>query len=44
VPLKEIKIDKGLCFVEEPIEVMDREVKKLKQSKIPIVKIHWNSR
>nr|GEV34482.1 reverse transcriptase domain-containing protein [Tanacetum cinerariifolium] len=44
VPLEEIKVDKGLCFVEEPIEVMDREVKKLKQSKIPIVKIRWNSR
>ncbi|GKA01336.1 putative reverse transcriptase domain-containing protein, partial [Tanacetum coccineum] len=39
VPLEEIKIDKGLRFVEEPIEVIDREVKKLKQSKIPIVKI-----
>ncbi|GKA39937.1 retrotransposon protein, putative, ty3-gypsy subclass [Tanacetum coccineum] len=39
VPLEQIKIDKGLCFVEEPIEVMDREVKKLKESKIPIVKI-----
>ncbi|GJT43417.1 putative reverse transcriptase domain-containing protein [Tanacetum coccineum] len=44
VPLEEIKIDNGLCFVEEPIEVMDREVKKLKQSQIPIVNIHWNSR
>ncbi|GJV63222.1 hypothetical protein Tco_1474050 [Tanacetum coccineum] len=43
VPLEEIKIDKGLRFVEEPIEVIDREVKKLKQSKIPIVKICWNS-
>ncbi|GJS79213.1 hypothetical protein Tco_0729094 [Tanacetum coccineum] len=32
VPLEEIKIEKGLCFVEEPIEVMDRDVKKLKQS------------
>ncbi|GJQ98406.1 putative reverse transcriptase domain-containing protein [Tanacetum coccineum] len=42
VPLEEIKIDKGLCFVEEPIEVMDREVKKLKRSWIPIVKVHWN--
>ncbi|GJY72835.1 putative reverse transcriptase domain-containing protein [Tanacetum coccineum] len=40
IPLEEIKIDKELCFDEEPIEVMDREVKKLKQSKIPIVKIH----
>ncbi|GJU50456.1 putative reverse transcriptase domain-containing protein [Tanacetum coccineum] len=44
VPLEEIKIDKGLRFVEEPIKVMDRKVKKLKQSKIPIVKIRWNSR
>ncbi|GKF23587.1 hypothetical protein Tco_0075909 [Tanacetum coccineum] len=44
VPLEEIKIDKGLHFVEEPIKVMDREVKKLKQSRIPIVKVYWNSR
>ncbi|GKA48121.1 putative reverse transcriptase domain-containing protein [Tanacetum coccineum] len=44
VPLEEIKIDKGLHFVEETIEVMDQEVKKLKQSKIPIVKIRWKSR
>ncbi|GJX47292.1 putative reverse transcriptase domain-containing protein [Tanacetum coccineum] len=39
VPLEEIKIDNGLRFVEEPIEVMDRDVKKLKQSRIPIVKV-----
>ncbi|GJW39903.1 hypothetical protein Tco_0065748 [Tanacetum coccineum] len=38
VPLEEIKIDKSLRFVEEPIEIIDREVKKLKQSRIPIVK------
>ncbi|GJT99624.1 putative reverse transcriptase domain-containing protein [Tanacetum coccineum] len=44
VLLEEFKIDKGLHFVEEPIEVMDRDVKKLKQSKIPIVKVCWNSR
>nr|GEU45901.1 DNA/RNA polymerases superfamily protein [Tanacetum cinerariifolium] len=44
VPLQEIKIDNGLRFDEEPIEVMDREVKKLKQSNILIVKIRWNSR
>ncbi|GJT94311.1 putative reverse transcriptase domain-containing protein [Tanacetum coccineum] len=44
VPLEEIKIDDKLCFVEEPIEIMDREVKKLKRSWIPIVKVHWNSR
>ncbi|GJW73042.1 putative reverse transcriptase domain-containing protein [Tanacetum coccineum] len=43
VPLEEIKIDDKLRFVEEPIEIIDREVKKLKQSWISIVKVHWNS-
>ncbi|GJZ05707.1 putative reverse transcriptase domain-containing protein [Tanacetum coccineum] len=43
VPLEEIKIDNGLHFVEDPIEIMDREVKKLKQSHIAIVKVRWNS-
>ncbi|GJS77643.1 hypothetical protein Tco_0727524 [Tanacetum coccineum] len=33
-----------LYFVEEPIEIMDREVKRLKQSRIPIIKVRWNSR
>ncbi|GJU20314.1 putative reverse transcriptase domain-containing protein [Tanacetum coccineum] len=31
-------------FVEEPVEIMDREVKRLKQSRIPIIKVRWNSR
>ncbi|GJS06346.1 putative reverse transcriptase domain-containing protein [Tanacetum coccineum] len=44
VPLEEIRVDKILCFVEEPIEVMDREVKKLKSSRIAIVKVRWNSK
>ncbi|GJY93132.1 putative reverse transcriptase domain-containing protein [Tanacetum coccineum] len=44
VPLDEIKIDKTLRFVEEPVEIMDREVKSLKHSKIPIVKVHCNSK
>ncbi|GJY46943.1 putative reverse transcriptase domain-containing protein, partial [Tanacetum coccineum] len=44
VPLDEIKVDKTLCFVKEPVEIMDREVKSLKHSKIPIVKVHWNSK
>ncbi|GJT38017.1 putative reverse transcriptase domain-containing protein [Tanacetum coccineum] len=43
VPLDEIKIDKTLCIVEEPVEIMDSEVKSLTRSKIPIVKICWNS-
>ncbi|GJZ45221.1 hypothetical protein Tco_0592817, partial [Tanacetum coccineum] len=44
VPLDEIKIDKTLHFVEEPVEIMDREVKTLKRSKISIVKVRWNSK
>ncbi|GJV91167.1 putative reverse transcriptase domain-containing protein [Tanacetum coccineum] len=44
VPLEEVKIDDKLHFVEEPMEIMDREVKKLKRSRIPIVKVCWNSR
>ncbi|GJX35081.1 putative reverse transcriptase domain-containing protein [Tanacetum coccineum] len=31
-------------FAEEPIEIMEREIKRLKQSRIPLVKVHWNSR
>ncbi|GKC15404.1 hypothetical protein Tco_1012186 [Tanacetum coccineum] len=42
VPLDEIKVDKTLCFVEEPVEIMDREVKSLKHSGILLVKVHWN--
>ncbi|GJX36787.1 putative nucleotidyltransferase, ribonuclease H [Tanacetum coccineum] len=38
------KIDEKLYFIEEPIEIMNREVKHLKQSHIPIVKVRWNSR
>nr|GEY91626.1 putative reverse transcriptase domain-containing protein [Tanacetum cinerariifolium] len=43
VSLEEIKIDDGLHFIEEPIKVMDREVKKLKRIRTPIVKVRWNS-
>ncbi|GKF88940.1 hypothetical protein Tco_0262903, partial [Tanacetum coccineum] len=44
VPLDDIKIDKTLCFVEEPVEIMNREVKSLKRSKIALVKVRWNSK
>ncbi|GJT56455.1 putative reverse transcriptase domain-containing protein, partial [Tanacetum coccineum] len=44
VPLDEIKVDKTLCFVEEPVEIMDRDVKRLKRSKISLVKVRWNSK
>ncbi|GKE83442.1 hypothetical protein Tco_1557184, partial [Tanacetum coccineum] len=44
IPLDEIHIDDKLHFVEEPVEIMDREVKRLKQSRILIVKVRWTSR
>ncbi|GJT51061.1 putative reverse transcriptase domain-containing protein [Tanacetum coccineum] len=44
IPLDEIQIDDKLHFIEEPVEIMDREVKHLKQSRILIVKVRWKSR
>nr|GEY66926.1 putative reverse transcriptase domain-containing protein [Tanacetum cinerariifolium] len=44
ISLDEVHTDDKLRFVEEPIEVMDREIKRLKQSHIPIIKVRWNSR
>ncbi|GKE07022.1 putative reverse transcriptase domain-containing protein, partial [Tanacetum coccineum] len=44
VPLDEIRVDDKLNFVEEPIEIMEREFKKLKWSRIAIVKVWWNSK
>ncbi|GKB94660.1 putative reverse transcriptase domain-containing protein [Tanacetum coccineum] len=44
VPLDELYIDDKLRFIEEPVEIKDCEVKRLKQSRIPIVKVRWNSR
>nr|GEU28958.1 putative reverse transcriptase domain-containing protein [Tanacetum cinerariifolium] len=44
IPLDEIHLNDQLHFIEEPVEIMDREVKQLKQSRIPIVKVRWNSR
>ncbi|GKE55939.1 hypothetical protein Tco_1495124 [Tanacetum coccineum] len=42
--MKELRLDDKLNFVEEPVEIMDREVKQLRQSRIPIVKVRWNSK
>ncbi|GJR81980.1 putative reverse transcriptase domain-containing protein [Tanacetum coccineum] len=43
IPLKEIQLDGKLHFIEEPVKIMDHEVKHLKQNRIPIVKVRWNS-
>ncbi|GJS48043.1 reverse transcriptase domain-containing protein [Tanacetum coccineum] len=44
IPMKELQLDDKLNFVEEPVEIMDREIKQLKRSHIPIVKERWNSK
>ncbi|GKB11932.1 putative nucleotidyltransferase, ribonuclease H [Tanacetum coccineum] len=44
VRLDKIKVDKTLRFVEEPVEIMDRDIKKLKRRKITLVKVRWNSK
>ena len=44
IPIDEVQIDEKLRFVEEPVEIMEREVKRLKKSRIPLVKVRWNSK
>ena len=44
IPLDEIELNTDLHFIVEPIEIMDREIKKLRQSCIPIMKVRWDSK
>ncbi|GJU45565.1 putative reverse transcriptase domain-containing protein [Tanacetum coccineum] len=44
IPIKELRLDDTLNFGEELVEIMDREVKQLRQGRIPIVKVRWNSK
>ncbi|GJR07195.1 putative reverse transcriptase domain-containing protein [Tanacetum coccineum] len=44
MPLEGIHVDDKLQFVEEPVEIIEREIKRLKRSQIPLVKVRWNSR
>nr|GFB82296.1 putative reverse transcriptase domain-containing protein [Tanacetum cinerariifolium] len=44
IPLDELHIDDKLRFVEEPVEIMDQEIKRLRQSRIPIIKVRWKSK
>ncbi|GKG19448.1 hypothetical protein Tco_0376547, partial [Tanacetum coccineum] len=44
VPLDGLHFDDKLQFVEEPVEIMDCEVKRLRKSRVTIVKVQWNSR
>ncbi|GJS78174.1 putative reverse transcriptase domain-containing protein [Tanacetum coccineum] len=44
IPLDEIQVDAKLNFIEEPVEILEREFKKLKRSRIAIVRVRWNSK
>nr|GFD13540.1 putative reverse transcriptase domain-containing protein [Tanacetum cinerariifolium] len=44
VPLDGLHFDDKLKFMEEPVEIVDRKVKRLKRSRIPLVKVRWNSK
>ena len=44
VPLEEIQINEKLNFMEEPVEIMDQEIKRLNQSRIPIVKVRRSAK
>nr|GFB10048.1 putative reverse transcriptase domain-containing protein [Tanacetum cinerariifolium] len=44
VPLDGLHFDDKLHFVEETVEIVDRKVKRLKRSQIPLVKVRWNSK
>jgi hypothetical protein len=43
IPIDEITINKTLHFIEKPVEIMERELKRLRHSRIPIVKVRWES-
>nr|GFB70005.1 putative reverse transcriptase domain-containing protein [Tanacetum cinerariifolium] len=44
IPLDELRINDKLHFVKEQVEIMDREIKQFKRSRIPIIKVRWNSK
>nr|GEW27209.1 putative reverse transcriptase domain-containing protein [Tanacetum cinerariifolium] len=44
IPLDELHVDDKLRFVEELVEIMDREIKRFRKSHIPIIKVKWNSK
>jgi hypothetical protein len=43
-PLDEVQVDERLSFKEEPIEIVERQVKRLRKKKVAIVKVKWNAK
>nr|GFC19917.1 putative reverse transcriptase domain-containing protein [Tanacetum cinerariifolium] len=44
VPLDGLHLDDKFYFIEKPVEIVNHEVKQLKRSRIPLVKVRWNSK
>ena len=44
VPLDDLQVNETLHFVEKPVEIMDRQTKQLRHSRIPIVKVRWEGK
>ena len=44
VPVKELQVNDSLQFVEEPVEIVDQQLKQLRRSRIKLVKVRWNSK
>jgi len=44
IPSKEVQVDEKLQFREEPVEILDRNVHKLRRSNIVMVKVRWDSK
>nr|GFA49905.1 putative reverse transcriptase domain-containing protein [Tanacetum cinerariifolium] len=44
IPLEGLHVDDKFQFVKEPVEIMDREIKQLNRSRVPIIKVRWNSK
>lgn len=43
VPIKDVQIDDSLNIMDEPLEILDRQVKQMRQSRIPLVKVRWSA-
>ena len=44
IPLQDVEVNQKLIFVEQPLRIEDRKVKKLKRKRLILVKVKWNSR
>ena len=44
IPVKDVHIDEGLEFTEEPIEIIDKDSKQTRQSRVPLVRVRWSAR